>query len=963
MNVQFTHPLSLLLLPLVLGWVVWWFRESDVQIGPWRRWIALFLRLMVVLAAMLAVAGLQWLWPIEGLNVFFLLDRSDSIPANQQEAARRYVNQAAAEKKNSDRVGVLVFGTEAALESSAAEQVNLDSEKVLAVVGTERTDIAAGIRLGTAAFPETGQKRLVLVSDGNENIGDALTALLSARSLGVSLDVIPVGVARGHDVALQRLGLPARVKQGAAFEAKIFVETDRPQKATVRLYRNDQPLHDQEVELAAGKNLFSFPQQLTEPGFYNYTAFLETEGDTLPQNNKATGFIHVRGEPRILLISSSANLAEDQPLLSALRSSRLNVEAGGPDKFPASLAEMTSYDALFICNLSAGDLGRDNMLLLESAVRDFGVGLVCVGGDQTYAAGGYRATPLESTLPVNMELDSKKVLPNGAIVLIMHGMEFANGNQVARDCALGVLESLGPQDELGVLLWDGRERWLFELTKVSNKKALGQKIAGMNQGDLGSFQGIMTQAHQALARSSANLKHIVVFSDGDPGSPSLELMQQIVADRITVSTVLIAGHAGPDTMEWIAFQGRGRFYDVNNPANLPQIFVKEAAVILKSAIFEEPFKPQLAVASEVVQGISAAEYPTLYGYVSTTPKTRAEIPLLSQKGDPILAHWQYGLGRAVAFTSDAKARWAKDWLAWDRYRQFWIQIAQWSLRRVENAEFSTDISVDQGQGHVLVEALDEKGDYRNFVNLQAVVVDPKGEQQTVRLKQTGPGRYESDFPTRAIGPYLLNIMEIQDGRLVGAQVVGTSINYSPEFNDATPNLSLLRRLAESGGGRLLDPATPGDNPFFHDRQRTFQPQDLWPWLLQFAVLLFVLDVGVRRIQLEREQIQKALAWTTQTILFWRGQPRPVESDESLAALLARRDQVRQQHAQPAAAPDPNLFRPQKAPGPEAPSVSPWPSQKPEAPAETTPPPAPPAPISTTSRLLEAKRRAQKRLDK
>src|SRR5204863_8256909 len=213
---------------------------------------------------------------------------------------------------------------------------------------------------------------------------------------------------------------------------------------------------------------------------------------------------------------------------------------------------------------------------------DFGVGLVCVGGDQTYAAGGYRGTPLESTLPVNMELDSKKVLPSGAVVLVMHGMEFANGNQVARDCAQGVLAALGPADEMGVILWDGIEQWVFPLQKVASKEKLRQQIAGMNQGDLGSFQHILEMSQEALKKSTSNLKHIIVFSDGDPGAPSQQLMQAMVGDRITVSTILISGHVGPETMIWMADQGKGRFYNVISPNDLPQIFIKETAVILKS---------------------------------------------------------------------------------------------------------------------------------------------------------------------------------------------------------------------------------------------------------------------------------------------------------------------------------------------------------------------------------------------
>jgi uncharacterized membrane protein len=960
---QFTHPQWLLLLPPVWAWVLWLAWKSDVQIGPWRRWTALALRLAVSLLLGLAIAGLQWRKPVEGVNVFFLLDRSDSIPSPQQEAARQLVNKFAAEKKKEDQLGLLVFGTEAALEATASPSLDLKDTKILAVVGSDRTDIAGAIRLGTAAFPENGQKRLVLLSDGNENLGDAMAAVLQARSLGVALDVIPLGAERGHDLSVQKLGLPSRVKKGQTFDARIFVQSDQPVTATVRLYRNEQPLGEQKVEVTPGKNLYTFPQTLPEPGFYSYTVQVEAPGDRIPQNNRATSFVDVRGDPRVLLVSQSP--AEDAQLVEALRSARLEVKPVEPGGFPSTLAEMQSYDAIFISNLAAGDMGRENMKLLESAVRDFGVGLVCVGGDQTYAAGAYRGTPLETTLPVNMELDSKKVLPKGAVALVMHGMEFANGNQVARDCALGVLDALGPTDEMGVVLWDGSDRWLFPLTAVSDKKALGQRIAGMNQGDLPSFQNVMSMAYEGLRKSGANLKHMIIFSDGDPGPPSEELMSSITGARITVTTVLISGHAGPQTMEWIADRGRGRFYNVQNANQLPQIFIKEAAVILKSAIFEEPFVPRLVAPSEVVRGVSA--YPTLRGYVCTTPKSRAETPLVSDKGDPILAHWQYGLGRAVAFTSDAKARWARDWIGWGQYRQFWSQIAQWALRRIENADFNTDVTVEQGEGRLTVEAVDKNGEYRNFLNLQTVVVSPKGESITVRLEQTGPGHYEAKFPTKEVGSYSLNLVEMQGGKPVGFQSAATSVNYSPEFNAPEPNLNLLARLADAGAGKFLDaalPADPANNPFLHDRHRTFQPRDWWESLLKLAIALFVLDVGVRRIQIEREQWQKAWLRVRRAVIFWKGVPRPVQADESLAALLARRDQVRSTQAATTPEASPALFQPRQ---PVVLPIRPADSAS-SPPVPGTPPPEPlPSPAqgaqaTTTSRLLDAKRRAQRKKD-
>ena len=963
MNLEFANPAYLLLLPAGLAWVVWLAWKSDVQIHSWRRWTSLVLRILVLLALVLALAELRRLRPQEGMNVFYLLDRSDSVPATQQELARQYVNKTAAEKKSfdNDQAGLLVFGSEAAIEFNANRAV--DSQKILTVVGRDRTDIGAALRLGSAAFPEQGQKRLVLISDGNENLGYALASAQEARALGATIDVLPLGVLRSNDVSVQKLSVPARVKQGQTFEAKIFVQADRAQPATVRLFRNATFLGEQKVDLAAGKNLFTFPQKLADPDLYTYTVEVDAPGDMLPQNNRATAFVSVRGDPRVLLVSAAPD--QDQALAAALASSGLKVKVAGVTGFPDTLEQLQDYDSIFISNLAAGYLGDRLMKYLESAVRDFGVGLVCVGGDQTYAAGAYRGTPLETVLPVNMELDSKKIVPYGAVALVMHGMEFGDGNSVARDCAIGVLEALGPQDELGVVLWDGRERWHIPLAKVGDKAKMRSEIAGMNQGDLPSFDGVMGLAYDSLKKSHSSLKHMIVFSDGDPGPPSQQLMNDIVAAKITVSTVLISGHAGPQTMQWIADQGRGQYYNVISPSDLPQIFIKETMVVLKSAISEEPFRPKLTMITEPVRGIGAGEYPPLQGYVCTTPKGRAETPLLTEKGDPLLAHWQYGLGRAVAFTSDAKPKWAQPWMTWEKYRQFWSQVAQWSLRRLQNADFTSEVTIDKGQGRLTVEAVDAQGDYRNFLNLQTTIIGPKGDRQSVRLEQTGPGRYEAVFPTREVGTYTLAMMDLTGGKLQGMQRLGASVDYSPEFSTAEPNLNLLRRIAEIGGGKVLSaPGSPfpGEavNPFLHDRRKTFQRVDLFEWLLRLAILLFPLDVAVRRIQLDEAELIQMAQWLRRHLFPWEGRARPVDAEESLAALLARREAVRAQQTGPAIEANPELFQPQRPVEVVSPAAV-HPEMPPPlaAPSSSAPTAAPPPADGKMNRLLEAKKRAKR----
>jgi hypothetical protein len=273
-------------------------------------------------------------------------------------------------------------------------------------------------------------------------------------------------------------------------------------------------------------------------------------------------------------------------------------------------------------------------------------------------------------------------------------------------------------------------------------------------------------------------------------------------------------------------------------------------------------------------------------------------------------------------------------------------VGQWSLRRIDNADFTTEVSIENGIGALSIDAADELGNFRNFLNLQAVVVSPKGERQTVRIEQTGPGHYEARFPTKEAGSYLVNLLEIKDGQVRGSQVVGASINYSPEFNAVEPNLHLLRRLAESGGGQLIDPNIPGQNPFLQDRRKTYQPRNLWETLLKLAIILFVLDVGVRRIQIDREEWQRALNALRR---------RPAPAQESLGSLLARRSASRKI--------DQDLFRPASAPAPvidQQPTPSAAGRAAPVAPPEPEPAASPAPPEGTTSRLLEAKRRAQQR---
>ncbi|MBN8246639.1 MAG: VWA domain-containing protein, partial [Verrucomicrobia bacterium] len=644
MTVQFTEPLWLLALVPAVAWVLWLARTSLAEGGPVRRWLALGLRLSTVVAVVLALAGVQWRHRVDGMNVVFLLDVSQSVPTGQQAAAREQVRSFVREKPAGDRAGLVVFGTEAALEAQPSTALEVAPSGSV-VVPEGRTDLAAALRLAMAAMPETGQRRLVVFSDGGENLGDALQVAASAKGLETVVDVAPMGGGRPQDVSVERLQLPSRVPEGTPFEVKVVVEASQAGPVRVDLYRDDQALGTQTITLTAGRNLLTFPQTLVEPGFHSYDLRVDSPEDGIPQNNRAAGFTVVAGRPSLLVVSQDP--AADAPLVEALRDTGTAVQVVRPAQFPDTLAALQSHECVILSNVSATDLGRDPQQRLQSAVRDFGVGLVCIGGDQAFAAGGYRGTPLDEILPVESDLSSRKVLPSGALVLVIDRSGSMEGEKLdmAKEAAMAAADLLTGHDFLGVVAFDGAPSEVLPMGKAGRGREAASAIGRIGLGG-GTVMGpALERAHQMLRGVSASLKHVVVLTDGQSQPADFEGMARTMAgERITISTVALGSDCDLALLQRMAMEGRGRFYHVPRPGTLPQIFLQETAVILKTAIHEEPFQPQVVSATEPIRGFGRG-FPMLQGHVVTMPRPRAELALATGQGDPLLAHWQYGLGR------------------------------------------------------------------------------------------------------------------------------------------------------------------------------------------------------------------------------------------------------------------------------------------------------------------------------
>ncbi|OHE89702.1 MAG: hypothetical protein A3G75_07270, partial [Verrucomicrobia bacterium RIFCSPLOWO2_12_FULL_64_8] len=741
------HPWFLLLL-LVLP-LVWTMAKRIRVLGHGRKALALFLRTLVFIFLVLAVCEFEYLKWGDRLTVFFVIDRSSSIPPDTQQYSLAYVQERLGSIPRDDQAGIIFFGKTAAIQENPRENVTLVEYQT--IVNPEGTDLEAAIGLAMAAFPEDTQRRIVLLTDGNQTQGNAEKAVQRALASGIDLRLLPLTYNYNQDALVEDVIVPSHLQENEPFNVKILVQAQEAGPARLRLTENQQVVAEESVELKPGKNAFLIPRKLDHGGFYQFDASVEAYFDQRPSNNHAQNYSIVQGTPRVLLLDSE--YAAGQSLAAALTAEGIQVDYHMPDSLPGTLPELQIYDCIVLSNVSASEFTASQMQMLETGVRDFGMGLVMIGGPDSFGAGGYLGTPVENALPVTMDIKHQRIIPSGALVLIMHSMEIPQGNYWARQISLAALDVLSREDSLGFLYFNssrGGDDWLFPLMKVGDKQLMRERLLSLQQGTIGdmpSFNTTLEKAYEALLKVEANKKHIVILSDGDPQRPLPGDIQKIRDDNITISTVCISPHnqTNVDVMRAIAELGGGNAYHVTNNKNLPRIFIKEASVIRKNLLIEEEFTPAVNQYHEVIDGFPEG-FPPLQGYVVTSVRPEAELLLLTHKQDPLLAVWHYGLGKAAAFTSDAKSRWAKTWLGWSGYAKFWAQVVRWTIRSQQETHFEVAAAVEGDNVRVMVDALTPEGGFLNNLQFNAVSIDPGVKSNPFPLVQTQPGRYEGVFP-------------------------------------------------------------------------------------------------------------------------------------------------------------------------------------------------------------------------
>jgi Ca-activated chloride channel homolog len=859
---EFTRPWLWLILIPVMAVLIGYFYRSLSDFPKPQRVVSVALRTLIAALLVAALSGLTLLNTTQEQFVLFVVDQSLSLGEGAEQRAKEWLDECV-EKSNGTKIAFMpfaavvgdvqdevvsygsslsLFGKKASGRTEAQTVIVPEEQKELNAK-RDGTNIAKAIETAAGFMPAGYVPRVVLVSDGNETLGDSRAAALRFK---IPIDTMPLPTRREPEVQVSEVNVPAEVREGEPFFVEVAIQSNHEDEGLVEVFRGDYKVISETKPLKIGENRFRFQQAIDRDRLAEFTVRVSgLKQDTLLDNNSDSGLVYASGKPRVLIIESDPNLIRE--LAYALEDEGIQVDVRPPQGMPESLADLQNYELLALSNVPATALTQQQMEVARTYVQELGGGFLMLGGEQSFGLGGYYKSTLEEILPVRSDFEKEKEKPSLAMVLVIDKSGSMSGEKIemAKSAARSASELLGQRDQIAVLAFDGETYVICELQSASNKGKISDEIARIEPGGGTTMYPAMEMANEILMSASAKLKHVIMLTDGiSPPGDFEGLSQSMASAKMTVSTVAIGDGSDTTMLENIARVGKGRHYVTEDPSQVPQIFAKETVTASKSAIDEQPFVPQVIRATRALADIDIETSPFLLGYVMTRPKPTSEVILATEKGDPLLSWWRYGLGVTAAFTSDAKSRWAAEWLTWPGFGKFWTQVVRQTMRKSENSGIQVAIDRKGTAAGIRIDAVNELGQFLNQHDAELTVIDPSLKRSTVPLLQSAPGRYDSRFITQGPGSYHLEIAVKKGDQVIYRQSRGLINGYSDELRIRPRNEPLLKELASATSGRY---APSAEQIFELDERTATRPTPIWPWLVAVAACLLVLDVALRRI--------------------------------------------------------------------------------------------------------------------
>jgi Mg-chelatase subunit ChlD len=899
-SLDFDAPQYLWLLALLpLFWLL--SRRSLHALSQWRRRTALGLRMLVATLLVLALAEPNWLELAHRLSVLFVVDGSSSIDQTELQDALAYVNKAANTQRDAargDRAGVVVFGRDAATEVPPLD-APWQLARIESLIDPRFTNLQSALEMAEASFPPDSAKRVVIVSDGNQNVGDAGVQAERMLAAGTGIDVVPISYKRRGDVVVERIDVPANLRKGTPFALRIVLDnisegatTTGKLRVTREFAGTKHGISDETVTLQPGKQVLTLRQELSESGLSTYEAqFIPDDpaADVQSQNNSATAFCQVGGKGRVLLIEDASAAGQFDALVALLRRNEIEVTVRDTRQPFANLADLQQFDSVILADVPrvAGDGAEEITQFTDEQIRQlvqntqhFGSGLIVLGGPNSFGAGGWTNTELEKALPVDFQVDDAKVETVGALVLVIDSSGSMAGEKIAwaKAAAVAAAEMLGRRDYIGVVAFDSEARWIVPIQRNGSASRTRSRIRQLGPGGGTDMMPGLQAGYQAIQNVPASVKHVIALTDGQtPPAPFNQLVDKMRKAGVTTSGVAVGPDADRKLLTSIARSGGGQFYYLRNPKEIPRIFMREARRVSIPLVFEDQsgFAVNVVSPNNELSGISSL--PPITGYVLTTIKQNPLVELLAatprqpQPNSTIMAAWTYGLGRAAVLTTDVGQRWATTWPAWGDYEKLLVQLVQRSMRSNDSdGRLAMSTELRDGKIRLVVTALDREDQHLNYLSLSAAAVLPDGSVEDQALEQTAPGRYVASLDAAEPGNYFLSV---SGGANTAPLRTAVEVRQTAEFNRLVSNEPLLEGLAArtpadgQPGAVITSPKGLADadellkvNVFRPGVSPAISRSRVWPLVLLAASLIFLGDVVCRRVMIRFDWLRSALAW-------------------------------------------------------------------------------------------------------
>lgn len=840
MSLEFARPLLLLLLPAYIALIYLIDRRGGRRSRRIKHRVARVMRCLLTCLCVLALAAPSVVLPGGQQAVWILADASASARGMQDQMTQS-VRTALENKDASVNAGVIAFGGNAMVEKPLAQDGTYNG--VTTAVDAQASDLSSALTLASALLPEDAQGRIVVLSDGATEDVRAAAQQLAAR--GVTVDFQSFSGDALPDAQISQLNVPSRVYQGQSFTVTVQVTANHDTAGTLVLYQNRTPVSSREVTLRRGDNTFTFRDTAADTGVVTYEARLISEGDSCAQNDNMGGYVYVQGAPKLLLVEGTQG--EGSEMAAMLSAAAMQYETVLPAQLPYDAEQLRQYDGVILVNVDYDAADEEQWAALDSAVRVLGRGLTVIGGDSSYALGGYRGSKLEDMLPVTIDVRNKLDLPSLALMLVIDksgsmsdGMFGTTRLELAKEAAMRAAEVLTPNDQVGVIAFDDAAKWVVNLQKAEDVEAIQNQIGTIRPGGGTAFFTALYEATYALMNAQAQQKHIIFLTDGEAGDTGyLQLCDIMQQNDITLTTVAVGSGADQATLRTLAQQGGGRAYAANEFDNLPKIFTKETYLVSGSYVQNRTFTPVITEQSALTD---FEGFPQLSGYLAATEKSLATVSLMSDREDPILAWWQYGAGRVVAFMADSRGAWTSEFLQWDQAAAFYGGMAAFTLPGEEReGQLTTE---RQGDALRIVYTAPESTQTGLSTSVTALL--PDGTQTQLALQESAPGVYEGEIAAAQLGAYALRVEQHDASGELQRVMEGGAVNgYSGEYDLRSQNSeSTLPYLSALTGGReITDSAEMLKATHAVVRAR----RDLTQPLLWALMVLLLCDIALRRL--------------------------------------------------------------------------------------------------------------------